>query len=60
VVGSLWADRIRDSALADQVIERGLASRSDLHEIATGWLEWAARPDAWFTVTHGEVIARVP
>jgi len=58
--GSLWADRIRDSALADQAIERDLASRSDLDEIATAWLEWAAHKDAWFTVSHGEVIARVP
>ena len=58
--GSLWADRVRDSALADQAIERGLASRSDLEEIAKAWLGWAADPDGWFTVSHGEIIATVP
>ena len=58
--GNLWADRVRDSAFADQAIERGLASRSDLEEIAKGWLEWATNPDGWFTVSHGEIIATVP
>ncbi len=58
--GSLWADRVRESALADQAIERGLASRSDLEEIAKAWLGWAADPDGWFTVSHGEIIATVP
>ncbi len=57
--GNLWADRVRDSALADQAIERGLASRSDLDEIATAWLEWVANPDGWFTVSHGEIVAPV-
>ncbi|MEA2010195.1 MAG: methyltransferase domain-containing protein [Actinomycetota bacterium] len=58
--GSLWADRVRDSAFADQAIDRGLASRSDLDEIAAGWLEWTAHPDGWFTVSHNEIIASVP
>ncbi len=58
--GSLWADRMCDSAVADQAVERGLASRTDLEEMATAWLEWAAHPDAWFTMNHGEIIARVP
>ncbi|MEA3502870.1 MAG: methyltransferase domain-containing protein [Actinomycetota bacterium] len=58
--GSLWADRVRDSALADQAIERDLASRSDLKEIATAWLEWVDHPEGWFTVSHYEIIGRIP
>ena len=57
--GSLWADRIRDSAFADHAIERGHASRSDLDEIAEAWLDWVANPDGWFTVSHTEIIAGV-
>ncbi len=58
--GRLWAERVLESSLADQAIERGLASRSDLDDIAAGWLNWAANPDGWFTVVHGEIIATAP
>jgi hypothetical protein len=56
----LWAERVVESSLADQAIERGLSSRSDLDDIAAGWLNWAANPDGWFTVVHGEIIATAP
>ncbi|MEN8113026.1 MAG: methyltransferase domain-containing protein [Actinomycetota bacterium] len=58
--GSLWADRIRDSALGEQALERGLASRSELDDLAQAWLDWGDQPDGWYTVTHGEIIAIVP
>lgn len=58
--GRLWAERVLESSLADQAIERGLASRSDLDDIAAAWLNWAANPDGWFTVVHGEIIATAP
>ncbi|MGB9357150.1 MAG: methyltransferase domain-containing protein [Acidimicrobiia bacterium] len=57
--GGLWADRIRRSSLADHAIESGLATRSDLEDLAAGWLDWAANPDAWFAVLHSEVVAAV-
>jgi SAM-dependent methyltransferase len=58
--GSLWADRTVHSSLADQAAERGIATRDELAHIATGWIDWSTHPDAWFSVTHGEIIATVP
>ena len=57
--GGLWADRIRQSSFADHAIETGLATRSDLDDLAAGWLDWAANPESWFTVPHHEVVAEV-
>lgn len=57
--GGLWADRIQQSSLADHAIESGKVTRTDLENLAQGWLDWAADPDGWFSVLHGEVIATV-
>ena len=46
------------SALGDQAVERGLATRSDLDAMADAWHQWAADPDGWFAVLHGEIICR--
>jgi SAM-dependent methyltransferase len=54
--GDLWADRIVGSSLAEQAVERGLASAEDLARLSQGWRRWAASPDAWFVVLHGELI----
>jgi SAM-dependent methyltransferase len=56
--GGLWADRITVSALGDQIVERGLATRAELDEIATAWREWSDDPDGWFAVLHGEILCR--
>ncbi len=56
--GGLWADRVTKSALADQSLERGLATSGRLEELAAGWQEWAAHPDAWFAVLNGEILCR--
>jgi SAM-dependent methyltransferase len=55
--GGLWADRITGSALADQAQAQGLATSDDLRRLADGWRRWAAAPDAWFVVPHGELLA---
>jgi len=55
--GGLWAERFTRSALAEQLVANGLASRPDLDGFAEAWLRWAAAPDGWFAVIHGEVIA---
>jgi SAM-dependent methyltransferase len=57
--GEMWAERIVHSAIADQLIDDGLASRSDLEEISTAWRAWAAEPSGWISVLHGEVLIRV-
>jgi ubiquinone/menaquinone biosynthesis C-methylase UbiE len=54
--GDLWAERITSTTLAEQAITRGLATREELDAMGTAWRRWAAHPDAWFTVVHGEVL----
>ena len=56
--GGMWADRVVASDLARQAVERGLASPADLADIADGWRRWADQPDGWFTLVHGEIVAR--
>jgi SAM-dependent methyltransferase len=55
--GGLWADRLRSSALAAQALVAGV-SRPELDRLAAGWLAWAAAPDGWLSILHGEILAR--
>ncbi|MFI5046184.1 MAG: methyltransferase domain-containing protein [Acidimicrobiia bacterium] len=55
--GGLWADRTIGSSFGEGAVAQGLAERHDLERIAAGWREWAAAPDGWFAVLHGEVLA---
>ena len=55
--GGLWADRMRQSDVATQALERGLTTPDELESIVAGWLEWIESPAGWFTVLHGEVVA---
>jgi len=54
--GTLWADRFTLSSMADQLVDRGVADRGDLEAFAGGWRQWAASPDGWFALVHGEVL----
>ncbi|QIY56368.1 methyltransferase domain-containing protein [Streptomyces sp. RPA4-5] len=56
--GGMWADRILDSAIADQARRDGLATDDDLRRISAAWRTWAADPDGWLSVLHGEIICR--
>ena len=56
--GGLWADRVTQSAFADGVARHRLATPADLEDMAAGWRAWAAAPDGWFLVPHGEVLCR--
>lgn len=56
--GQLWAERIVGSALTEQLLGSGAATQDDLQRISDGWLTWAASEDGWFSVLHGEVLAR--
>lgn len=56
--GGLQADRIKESSVAHQAVELGLADTDSLHRISAAWLEWAAHPTSWFTILHGEVLCR--
>ena len=56
--GGLWADRVVESELARQLVDRGFATTDDLAAFATAFQRWAAAPDGWFAVLHAEVLAR--
>ncbi len=57
--GDLWADRMTESALGARAVELGLVSTDDLREMAAAWRRWAADPDGWYGLLHGEVLCRV-
>jgi ubiquinone/menaquinone biosynthesis C-methylase UbiE len=57
--GDLWAERFTRSSMADQLLAHGVASKDDLESFSRAWRSWAASPDGWFAVVHGEVIATV-
>ncbi|MBC9732795.1 class I SAM-dependent methyltransferase [Nocardioides marmotae] len=55
--GGLWAERVLSSGMAEQALERGLATTADLERLGRGWRRWSQSPDAWFVVLHGEMLA---
>jgi ubiquinone/menaquinone biosynthesis C-methylase UbiE len=56
--GELWADRMTKTAVGDQAIEIGAATRDELDAIAAAWRRWKVHPDGWFAVLSGEILAR--
>jgi SAM-dependent methyltransferase len=58
--GGMWADRITGSAITEQLLTSGLGTQEDIDAIASAWREWAAHPDGWISVLHGELLIRVP
>ncbi|WP_328530783.1 methyltransferase domain-containing protein [Nocardioides sp. NBC_00368] len=56
--GGMWADRFTDSAVARQLVDSGDATTADLARVADGWRSWAEAEDGWFSVLHGEILAR--
>ena len=55
----LWAQRITESPLAHRAVDLGIATLTELRELAGGWHEWAAHRDAWFCIPSAEVLCRV-
>lgn len=58
--GDMWADRILHSAIATQLTQANLATAAQLQEISDAWRTWAADPDGWISIPHGELLYRVP
>jgi ubiquinone/menaquinone biosynthesis C-methylase UbiE len=56
--GGMWADRILQSAMGRQALAEGDATPADLQRISDAWRRWAADPDGWMSLLHGELIAR--
>ena len=57
--GDLWAERCVSSQFGIQARATGLADDVALEELAHGWRDWAGEPDGWFSIVHGEILARV-
>jgi SAM-dependent methyltransferase len=57
--GGMWADRVTGSALAEQLVREGRATREELSEVAAAWLAWARDPDGWISIPHGELVVRI-
>jgi SAM-dependent methyltransferase len=57
--GGMWADRVTASAIADQLLRDGSATGDELGELADAWRAWAADPDGWISIPHGELVVRV-
>lgn len=56
--GGMWADRVLQSAFADDALGRGYATRDELEAISRAWTAWAEHEDGWLAMPHGELLAR--
>jgi len=56
--GGSWAQRVTESTFAAHAIESGHADAAELESIAEAWRSWAADPDGWLLMPHGEMLAR--
>jgi len=56
--GGMWADRILHSTVGRDLLALGLATAAQLEEISAAWRAWAAAPDGWLSMPHGEIICR--
>ena len=56
--GGMWADRILESEMAATAVRTQAATRDDLERMSAAWRDWAADPDGWMSLLHGELIAR--
>jgi len=57
--GDLWADRALHSDFAKQAVAGGFADQAALQAIAAAWKQWAADPESWLMIPHGQILARV-
>ena len=57
--GGLWADRVLHSDMATTALATEAATTEDLQRISQAWRDWAAHPDGWLSLLHGEILCRV-
>ena len=55
LVGRPWAERVTESALAQQAVAAGSARPDRTGGLAAGWRAWAVHADGWFAVLNAEV-----
>ncbi len=56
--GSTWAERVTESAFAQQAVSAGFTDESQLQDLAAAWREWGSAPDGWFAILHGEILCQ--
>ena len=56
--GGMWADRILQSALTTQLLESQRTTLSELQTISDAFRAWTSDEDGWFSLLHGELLAR--
>jgi SAM-dependent methyltransferase len=54
-----WSGRITTPPLAAQLEREGWAGQGEREEIAEAFRRWSQDPDGWFSLLHGEILARV-
>lgn len=54
-----WAERTVRSNLAAKAVAYGIATREELEAVAAGFRRWGQLEDAFFSIGHVEVLARV-
>ena len=57
--GSLWAERVTESAFAQQAVNGGFTDGDELEQLAGAWRNWGSARDGWFAILHGEILCRV-
>jgi ubiquinone/menaquinone biosynthesis C-methylase UbiE len=57
--GTMQADRIVASRIAELAEQAGLAGAGELAHLADAWRAWASCDEGWFAVLHGEALCRV-
>ncbi|WP_432483883.1 class I SAM-dependent methyltransferase [Kineococcus esterisolvens] len=55
--GGTWAERTENSELTDRLRRNGF-SEEDVTAAAAAWRDWAADPDGWTAMVHGELLCR--
>lgn len=60
--GTAWwsrimADRAEQSSYRDGLIKLGMSDQ-EISLMADSYRQWAKDPDAWFSLVHGEILAR--
>lgn len=55
----LWADRSVSSNYASSALKHGVYTQEGLQRVSEAWRKWGAEEDGWFTLIHGELVARV-
>lgn len=57
--GGPWIQRVLESQYATGAVEKGLATREVLREIADAWAQWIEDEDGWLAIMHGQMLIRV-